>query len=112
MIGLVAATDDWLMLGAPAFTTTDGFCVISTEAFTVAVTTFVPAPVELNVPVITPLAFVVPTGCVTVFPAPVAARVTVAPLIGLSNTSRTVTVTVELLEPLLAVLGLVAATDD
>ena len=39
-----------------------------------------PAAVELNVPVATPLAFVVPTGCVSVFPAVgVAASVTVAP---------------------------------
>ena len=95
MIGLVAATDDWLALGAPAFTTTNGVCVITTEPFTVAVTTFVPTAVELSVPVIWPLAFVVPTGCVSVFPDPVAAKATVAPLIGMPNPLRTVTVIVD-----------------
>ena len=46
----------------------------------VAETVFDPAAVELNVPVICPLASVVPTGCVSVFPVVgVAASVTVAP---------------------------------
>ena len=46
----------------------------------VAETVFDPATVELNVPVICPLASVVPTGCVSVFPVVgVAASVTVAP---------------------------------
>ncbi len=49
-------------------------------ALIVAETVFVSAVVELSVPVATPLAFVVPTGCVSVFPAVgVAASVTVAP---------------------------------
>ena len=46
----------------------------------VAETVFVPAAVELSVPVATPLASVVPTGWVNVFPAVgVATSVTVAP---------------------------------
>ncbi len=77
-------------------TTTDAVSSITTEPFTVAVTTFVPASVELSIPVISPLAFVVPTGCVSVFPVTgAAAKVTVAPLIGLPSASRTVTVIVD-----------------
>jgi hypothetical protein len=46
----------------------------------VAETVFEPAAVELRVPVATPLASVVPTGCVNVVPVVgVAASVTVAP---------------------------------
>ena len=46
----------------------------------VADTVFEPAAVELNVPVISPLASVVPTGWVSVFPVVgLAASVTVAP---------------------------------
>src|SRR6266446_643887 len=52
-------------------------------ALIVAETVLVAATVELNVPVATPLAFVVPTGCVSVFPVPVAASTTVAPATGL-----------------------------
>jgi hypothetical protein len=40
------------------------------------------ATVELSVPVATPLAFVVPTGWVSVLPVPVAERTTVAPATG------------------------------
>ena len=70
-----------------------------------AVTVFVPAAVELKVPVISPLASVVPAGCVSVFPADgVAASITVAPGIGLSNPSRTVTLIVATLDPVLAVM--------
>ena len=45
----------------------------------VAETTFAPGLVELRVPVATPLALVVPLGCVSVLPVPVAASTTVAP---------------------------------
>src|SRR2546427_9619664 len=77
----------------------------------VADTVFVPAAVELRVPVICPLASVVPTGCVKVFPAAgVAARTTVAPAIGLPFASRAVTVMVEV--PLPAAMGDVAVTVD
>ncbi len=78
-IGDVALTVDWLAETAPAFTTTVAVWVIAT-ALIVADTVFNPAAVELKLPVATPLASVVPSGCVSVFPAVgVAASVTVAP---------------------------------
>ena len=79
VIGDVALTVDWLADTVPASTTTVAVWVIAT-ALIVAETVFEPAAVELRVPVATPLASVVPTGCVSVFPAVgVAASVTVAP---------------------------------
>jgi len=73
---------------------------------------FVPATVELKVPVMTPSLPVVPDG-VRVLPAPVAASVTVAPLNEFPTWSRTVTVMVEALSPLLAMIGVEGAlTDD
>ena len=77
----------------------------------VAETVFTPAPVELNVPVATPFASVVPLGCVRVLPLPVAARTTVAPSIGLPLASRTVTVIVALPLPAVSDDG-AAATED
>ena len=78
-IGDVALTVDRLADTVPAFTTTVAVCVIAT-ALIVAERVLEPAADELNVPVATPLAFVVPTGCVSVFHAVgVAASVTVAP---------------------------------
>src|SRR5216683_1074182 len=109
VMGDVAATVDWVPETAPAFTTTVAVCVIAT-ALIVAETVFVSAPVDERVPVATPLAFVVPTGCVRVLPVPVAARVTVAPGIGLPFASRAVTVIVDPVPP--AVIGDVAATVD
>src|SRR5206468_1009312 len=74
-------------------------------------TVFAPAAVDDSVPVTTPLAFVVPTGCVSVLPAAgVAARVTVAPGIGFPFASRAVTVMVDV--PLPAAIGDVAVTVD
>jgi hypothetical protein len=75
----------------------------------VADTVLVPAPVELSVPVATPLASVGP-GWTSVLPVPVAASVTVAPDTGLPLASRAVTVIVEV--PLPAVIGDVAVTVD
>jgi hypothetical protein len=78
-IGEVAPTVDWLADTVPAFTTTVAVCVIAT-ALIVADTVFAPAAVELKLPLATPPASVVPSGCVSVFPAVgVAASVTVAP---------------------------------
>jgi hypothetical protein len=109
-IGDVAVTVDWATDTVPALTTTAAVCVMATELI-VADTVFDPAAVELRLPVICPLASVVPTGWVSVFPAVgVAARVTVAPWIGLPLASRAVTVIVEL--PLPAVMGEVALTID
>jgi hypothetical protein len=90
-------------VAAPGVTVRLAVCVIGV-LFAVAVTVFASATVELNVPVIWPLAFVVPTGCVSVLPVPDAAKVTVAPLTGLPNASFTVTVSVVALEPELAVI--------
>src|SRR5439155_1563907 len=70
------------------------------------------ATVELSVPVATPLAFVVAVGCVRVLPVPVAASTTVAPAIGFPDASRAVTVIVDWLLPLEALIGDVAATLD
>jgi len=78
LIGEVAVTVDCVAETAPAFTTTVAVWVIATLLI-VADTVFDPAAVELNVPVATPLAFVVPTGWVSVFPLPVADNTTVAP---------------------------------
>src|SRR6266851_1068620 len=109
VMGDVAATVDWVPETAPAFTTTVAVCVIAT-ALIVAETVFVSAPVDERVPVAIPLALVVPTGWINVFPVPVAARVTVAPGIGLPFASRAVTVIVDPVPP--AVIGDVAATVD
>src|SRR5256886_17252752 len=68
-IGDVALTVDCAADTVPGFTTTVAVCVTATPLI-VADTVFDSAAVELSVPVATPLAFVVPPGCVTVFPAP------------------------------------------
>ena len=111
-IGEVALTVDWPAETGPAFTTTVAVWVIAT-ALMVADAAFDPAAVELKVPVTTPLASVVPSGCVSVFPAVgVAASVTVAPSIGFPLASRAVTVMVDWLDPLDALIGEVAVTVD
>src|SRR6266487_4326997 len=109
VIGDVALTVDCAADTVPGFTTTVAVCVTATPLI-VADTVFDSAVVELSVPVATPLAFVVALGCVTVFPKPVALRMTVAPATGLPNASRAVTVIVDV--PLPAVIGDVAATLD
>src|SRR6266566_3749905 len=76
----------------------------------VAETVLDSATVELSVPVATPLAFVVAAGCVSVFPVPVAASTTVAPWTGLPSASLAVTVIVDVLVPLDAVIGVLACT--
>src|SRR5206468_640850 len=109
-IGDVALTVDCAADTAPAFTTTVAVWVIAT-ALIVAETVLEPAAVDDRVPVATPLASVVPTGCVRVFPpVGVAASITVAPSMGLPLASFAVTVIVEL--PLPAVIGDVAVTVD
>lgn len=75
-----------------------------------AETTLAPALVELRVPVATPLALVGPAGCVRLLPlVGLAARTTVAPWIRLPMASLAVTVMVEVLDPVLAVIGVGAA---
>jgi hypothetical protein len=65
----------------------------------VAATVFVSATVELSVPVATPSAFVGDEGWISVFPVPVAVSTTVAPGIRLPNSSRAVTVIVDVPDP-------------
>jgi len=91
----------------PDVTATVAVCVIATPSI-VTDTVFDSATVELSMPVASPLAFVGPAGCVRVFPDPVAASDTVAPEIGLENSSRAVTVIVDV--PVPAVIGDVALT--
>jgi hypothetical protein len=70
----------------PALTVTVAVAVTTVVPFTLAVTVFVSALVELSDPVACPLALVVPTGCVMVFPVDGAAvSVTAAPLTGFPN---------------------------
>jgi hypothetical protein len=78
----------------------------------VADTVFDSATAELRVPVATPLEVVVALGCVSLLPVPVAASTTVAPATGLFSASRAVTVIVDALAPVEAVMGEVAATLD
>src|SRR5439155_202225 len=79
VMGDVAVTVDKDADTVPAFTTTVAVWVIATELI-VAETVLVSAVVDLSVPFATPLASVVPTGCVKVLPVVgVAARATVAP---------------------------------
>src|SRR6266540_3996074 len=73
--------------------------------FAVAEMVFASATVELSVPVATPVASVVPVGCVSVLPLPVAASTTVAPLIGFPVVSVTVTVIVALPLPAASDVG-------
>src|SRR5256884_9551772 len=94
---------------APAFTATVAVWVTPTPSI-VAEIVFDSARVDDNVPVATPLAFVVAAGCVRVLPPPVAASTTVAPCTGLPLASRAVTVIVEV--PLPAVIGDVALIVD
>jgi hypothetical protein len=79
VIGEVAVTVDRVAETAPAPTTTVAVCVMATE-LAVAEMVFDSAAVDESVPVATPLAFVVPTGCVSVLPVVgVTASTTVAP---------------------------------
>ena len=90
----MAATVDWAADTGPTLTTTVAVWVIATTLI-VADTVFDSASVALKVPVATPLAFVGPTGWVSVLPVPVAANTTAAPAIGLPEASRAVTVIVD-----------------
>jgi hypothetical protein len=96
----------------PALTVMEG-CTVSGMPFTVAVTTFTSATVELRDPVAVPFEPVTPTGWVIALPVPVAASVTDAPEMGFPKASRTTTVAVAALEPLLATMasGVTATVD-
>src|SRR6266700_3794075 len=110
VMGDVAVTVDCVAETPPALTSTVTVWVIATEVI-VADTVFDPAAVEASVPVATPLASVVPTGCVSVLPVVgVAASTTVAPWMRLPFASFAVTVIVDV--PLPAAIGDVAVTVD
>src|SRR5512134_4082374 len=99
MLAGAALTVDCAADTPATVTVTAAVCVIATPLI-VAETVLASATVELSVPVATPLALVVPTGCVMVLPLPVAASTTVAPTMGLLNASRAVTVIVLVAAPL------------
>src|SRR2546426_3995923 len=105
-----AATVDCAAETGPAPTVTLAVCVIPVP-LAVAETVFDPATVDLTAPVATPLALVVPLGCVSVLPLPVAASTTVAPLSGIPLASFTVTVTVALPLPAVSDAGVAATVD-
>src|SRR5213594_2600486 len=105
-----AATVDCAAETGPAPTVTLAVCVIPVP-LAVAETVFDPVTVELSVPVATPFALVVPLGCVSVFPLPVAASTTVAPLIGAPLASFTVTVSVALPSPAVSDVGEATTVD-
>src|SRR2546426_927231 len=93
-----------------AVTVTAAVCVTPVPLI-VAETVFASATLELRVPVATPLVLVVPLGCVSVLPLPVAASTTVAPLIGAPLASFTVTVIVALPLPAVSDVGVAATVD-
>src|SRR2546425_1229669 len=100
--GGAAATVDCEADTAAEVTLTAAVCVTAVPLI-VAETVFGSATVELRVPVATPAASVGPLGCASVFPLPVAASTTPAPLIGLPLASLAVTVMVAV--PLPAKIG-------
>ncbi len=110
LVGL-ATTVEVLPEGGPATNVTVAGLVTFTLPFTTALIVDVPAVVDRTVPVICPLAFVVPEGCVIVSVAPrLDDRVTVAPGTGLLFVSRTVTVIVLVAVPSATTLVGLAAT--
>src|SRR5437763_11028955 len=107
-----AATSDSVALAPAGFTVTGAVWATLTLPFTMALTVFVPAAVELNEPVICPPAFVVPAGWVSVLPvAGLTTSVTVAPWMGFPLASRTVTVMVLEPTPAVIVAGAAATVD-
>src|SRR5574341_120587 len=105
-----ATTVEFAALTAPAVNVTLAVDVIAT-LFATALIVDVPIVVDLTVPVICPLAFVVPEGWVMVSVAPrLEDKVTVAPGTGLLFTSRTVTVIVLTVTPSATTLVGAAAT--
>jgi len=105
-----AVTVDCAADTGPGVTVTVAVCVIAVP-LAVAEMVLAPAPVELSVPVATPVASVWPLGCVSVLPFPVAASTTVAPLIGVPLASLTVTVIVALPVPAVSEAGAAVSVD-
>src|SRR5260370_22603942 len=105
-----AVTADCAAGTPPGVTVTAAVCVTPTP-FTPADTVFVSATVEESAPVATPLAFVAAVGWASVFPLPVAASTTVAPLTGFPLVSRAVTVIAADPPPAAIVAGAAASVD-
>ncbi len=108
-----ATTVELVALTAPAVNVTVAVEVTFTLPFTTALIVAVPIVVDLTVPVICPLAFVVPEGCTIVSVTPrEELNVAVAPGTGLLFASRTVTVIVETATPSATTLVGFATTVD
>src|SRR5438445_322096 len=110
MIPGVVATVDWAAATGPAVTVTPAVCV-SPVPLTGAETVFPSATVELSAPVATPFPSVAAAGCVTVFPLPVAASTTVAPLTAFPDPSLPVSVIVVPAPPAVMLAGAAATVD-
>ena len=93
-----------------AVTVTVAVWVMATPLI-VADTVFEPATVELRLPVATPLPLVGPAGWVSVFPEPLAARTTVAPLTAFPFASLAVTVIVDVPLPAVIEVGEAVTVD-
>src|SRR5205809_4239309 len=102
-------TTKFTLLATAGPTATVGCWVIATPS-TVAATTLVSALVELSVPVVTPFTSVAAAGVRVLPVVGDAVNPTVLPLITLPNWSRAVTVMSLWLDPVDAVIGLVAVT--
>ncbi len=112
LVGL-ATTVEFDADTVPATNVTVAVEVTFTLPFTTALIVDVPIVLDLTVPVICPLAFVVPDGCTIVSVAPrEELKATVAPGTGLLLLSRTVTVIVLVVVPSATTLVGEAATVD
>ncbi len=108
-----AVTVEFAALTVPDVNVTVAVEVTLIDPFTTALIVDVPIVVDLTVPVICPLAFVVPDGCTIVSVAPrLDDKVAVAPGTGLLLLSLTVTVIVETVTPSATTLVGLAATLD
>ncbi len=107
MIAAAAVVVGWLVnsstAAAAGVTITTGCCVTPTPP-TVADTVFDSATVALREPVAVPFPSVEPVGWVSVLPVPVDVRTTLAPAMRFPNASFAVTVMVDLVPPLLALM--------
>ena len=109
VIGPEAVTSELVAESAPGFTTTTG-CVVIGVLPMVTTTVLLCATVDVKEPVMTPEAFVVPTGCVSEFPVPLTVKLAVRPGIRLLKASRAVIVTVLAAPP--AVIGVLAVAEE
>src|SRR5512135_563996 len=111
MVAGAAATVDRLADTGPGATFTVAVWVIAVPLI-FAEMVFASATVDASVPVATPLASVGANGCVSVFPVPVAASCTVAPLTGWPFASFAVTVIVDVALPAASDVGSAVTVDS